>query len=145
MYDLCLYSKERFKKLVRGKIFELNREKLLNIIKKINLESLEKQTYELKSYFKELKVNDSRIRFKIETKMLPTVKMNFQSDNKFTADNWVCDGCRNGHNDKRDSQSHVLSCEAYEVFRTGKDLTKDQDLVDFFKCVVDHRLKTALT
>ena len=150
MYDLCLYSKERFKKLVRGKIFELNREKLLNIIKnksykKVNLESLEKQAYELKSYFKELKVNDSRIRFKIETKMLPTVKMNFQSDNKFTADNWVCDGCRNGHNDKRDSQSHVLSCEAYEVFRTGKDLTKDQDLVDFFKLVVDHRLKTALT
>ena len=75
--------------------------------------------------------------------MSPTVKMNFQSDKKFTADSWVCDGCRNGHNDKRDSQSHVLFCEAYEVFRTGKDLTKDQDLVDFFKSVVDHRLKTA--
>ena len=146
LYDLNLYSKEQFKKLVKEKIYELNRCKLLNSIKeknykKVYLKSLEKETFKMKGYFKELNVNDSRVRFKIASEMLPSIKMNFQSDKKFTADCWTCDGCSDGLTDKRDSQNHVLYCEAYEEFRIGKDLSKDQDLVDFFKSVIEHRMK----
>ena len=96
----------------------------------------------MKDYFKELNVNDSRVRFKIASEMLPSIKMNFQSDKKFTADCWTCDGCRDGFTDNRDSQNHVIFCEAYEEFRIGKDLSKDQDLVDYFKSVIEHRMKT---
>ena len=147
LYDLNLYSKEQFKKLVKEKIYELNRCKLLNSIKekkykKVDLKSLEKETFKTKDYFKELNVNDSRVRFKIASEMLPSIKMNFQSDKKFTADCWTCDGCRDGLTDKRDSQNHVIFCEAYEEFRIGKDLSKDQDLVDYFKSVIEHRMKT---
>ena len=64
--------------------------------------------------------------------------MNVKPDMKFTLDYWVCDDCRNGHKNERDSQNHV---EALEVFRIGKDLSNDQDMVDFLKSVIDHRMK----
>ena len=148
MHDLTLYSKQQFKRLVRVKINELNKSKLLQLIKdknykKVNYSEIEKENFEMKSYFKTLNVTDSRIRFKLATQMLPTIKMNFQSDMKFTADCWVCDSCRDGQNDKRDSQNHVMICKAYESFRVGKDLSKDKDLVDFFKSVVEHRIMNA--
>ena len=104
MHDLTLYSKQQFKRLVRVKINELNKSKLLQLIKdknykKVNYSEIEKENFEMKSYFKTLNVTDSRIRFKLATQMLPTIKMNFHSDMKFTADCWVCDSCRDGQND----------------------------------------------
>ena len=55
--------------------------------KKINLDEIVKESFEMKPYIKSLNVADSRVRFKLATKMLPTMKMNFQTDNKFTAEN----------------------------------------------------------
>ena len=47
--------------------------------------------------------------------MTPTIRMNFQSDAKFTRDLWACPG-RLTENDKvgyRDIQFHVTICSAY--------------------------------
>ena len=94
LHDMSLYSKQQFKRLVKVKIFELNKCKLLKTIKdknykKVNLVSLEKEAFEMKAYFKEMNVNDSRVRVKIAKQMLPTIKTNFQYDMKFTSDCWV--------------------------------------------------------
>ena len=74
--------------------------------------------------------------------MTPGIKMNFQSDTAFAKDLWVCDGCREESKwGMRDTQEHVLVCPAYEAFRLDKDLDKEQDLVSFFRSVLQKRAK----
>ena len=74
--------------------------------------------------------------------MTPTVKMNFQSEIKFSKNLWVCEACKplNGFG-FRDTQEHVMVCSAYTKFREGRNLQKDKDLVDYFACVLEQRLK----
>ena len=42
-------------------------------------------TFSLKIYFKDLKVVDARLKFKLVSSMTPTVQMNFQSEKLYTA------------------------------------------------------------
>ena len=42
----------------------------------------------LKSYFKTLNVSDARMRFKISSQMVPSIKINFKSDMQFKVDLW---------------------------------------------------------
>jgi len=75
--------------------------------------------------------------------MLITIRINFQSEKKFTADCRVFDSCRDGQNYKRESQNHLMICKAYKSFRVGKGCSKDKDLVDFFKFVAEHQIMNA--
>ena len=36
---------------------------------------------------------------------------------------------------------HLLVCSAYERFRVGKDFDKDEDLVEYVKCVLQERVQ----
>ena len=147
--DLTLYSKFQFKKLVKEKIRILNKEKILEQMKrkeykKIDISVIEKELFNLKPYFKFLSVIDARLRVKIACRMTPTVRMNFQSDPKFTAALWACPGCKDSVSNEvigcRDTQDHVLICPAYAAFRQGKDLSKDTELVKYFQNIIQHRL-----
>ena len=40
----------------------------------------------------------------------------------------------------RDTQLHVMVCPGYEEYRQDKNLSKDKDIVEYFKQVIDHRL-----
>ena len=77
-------------------------------------------------------------------RMTPTVRMNFQSDPKFTAALWACPGCKDSVSNEvigcRDTQDHVLICPAYAAFRQGKDLSKDTELVKYFQNIIQQRL-----
>ena len=69
--------------------------------------------------------------------------MNFQSDKKFAAEFWACEGClKPGHLGMRDTQHHIGICPGYEMLREGRDLEKDSDLVNYFKDVLQLRVKT---
>ena len=94
--------------------------------------------FSLKPYLKSLNVAEARLYFKIQCKMVPTIKMNFQSDVKFTSELWACGSCLS---DQRDSQEHVLVCSSYEVYRKDKNLSDEKDLVDYYKSVLIHRSK----
>ena len=70
--------------------------------------------------------------------MVPTIKMNFQSDKVYASNLWICEGCSRYTSNKignRDSQNQVLTCDAYVNLRNenDKDLRKDSDLVEYFK------------
>ena len=76
----------------------LNKSKLLEIArskqyKKVNFNDLSENDFNLKQYFKSMSIADSRLRFKVESQMVPLVKMNFQSDKQYTKELWVCDNC----------------------------------------------------
>ena len=139
------YSKLGWKNLVKKKMKEVNKEDILNQMKgskKLPVDQLKTEPFSMKSYLSELNMEDARLRFKINSGMTPTVKMNFQSDPEYTRDMWRCSGCLAEGNPmgNRDTQLHVMVCPGYEEYRQDKNLSKDKDIVEYFKQVIDHRL-----
>ena len=142
--NLTNFSKSQFKRKVKAEIRELNKIKLIEKVesaqyKKIDLNKFRNDDHNLKSYFKDLSVTDSRLRCKII--MTPRIKMNFQSDRIFTRNMWVCENCSSDSEfGVRDTQNHVLLfCPGLAHLREGKNLSEDRDLVDFFKAVIQLR------
>ena len=88
-----------------------------------------------KEYLSNLNVSDARIKFRLSSNMLQTVKMNFQSDPSYRDSLWSCNDCG-----KIDTQQHLLYCEGYKIYRQGKDLDNDADLVRYVKSILQHRL-----
>ena len=126
--------------VVKEKIKILNKERVIEMAKqkqykKVSIETLSADDFIRKSYLSEMNVSDARIRFKVSSHMLQTVKMNFQSDPEYKGDLWSCDDCG-----KIDTQKHLLHCEGYSAFRQDKNLSLDADLVSYVKSVLKHRL-----
>ena len=124
------YSKIQWKNLIKKKIRELNKMDILEQIesegyKKLNLETMKNDSFELKPYMKNLNVSEARLKFKLNSFMTPTVKMNFQSDSEFTRDLWTCPGCSvpGDVTGCRDTQRHIMVCTGYEMLRQDKDLS----------------------
>ena len=132
------YPKITWKKIVNNKIAQLNKSDLLDKmtnLTKLDGEALSDEHFELKTYIKELNVDEARTKFRIRTSMVQSVKMNFPSDPQFKREMWECQHCS-----CIDTQSHIiLSCPAYNEIRTNKNLENDKDLVQFFKEVLEMR------
>ena len=129
-------TKFQWKKIVSKEIVELNKLELVKLSK--NYKKIcykEDSDFKLQSYMAELDVSAARMRFKIATKMVPTIQMNFKSDPIFTANLWTCPGCSL----HRDTQEHVSKCPAYADIRKNLDLEKDVDLCTYFKEVIKLR------
>ena len=147
IYNLKQFSKLQFKNFVRQKISELKKDKLLVMArkkqyKKVKFDELETNDFKLKEYLRIFNIDDAKLRFRLKSQMVPGVKMNFQSDSKYTLDLWTCDSCRlQGQIGYRDTQQHILHCSAYEGIRQGRNFEVDADLIDYFKQVLDLRAK----
>ena len=98
------------------------------------LEELKVGPYKRQAYFKDLKVEEIRTKFRLRTKMID-VKFNFKNKNNYSGELWLCDSCETSI----ESQSHVLWCPAYQNLREGKDLNSDNDLVQYFKKLMNIR------
>ena len=96
------------------------------------------------TYFKTLGTQQSRLQFKIDSKMCPTVAANFHRDPKFKAIKYMCVGCSVGKSKEPtikhlDSESHILKCKAYEDLRENLDLESQRDILSYFQAVIDRR------
>ena len=133
-------SKIQWKKIVRNKIKEQNETNLLSIVqqkyKKLDYNVLSKETCDVKSYMKTLNLPEARMKFAIRTKMTRTVQMNYKGDPGYTKNHWKCKDCFTP-----DTQEHVIRCPSYQHLRTGKDLSSDKDLVQYFGNVLRLRDK----
>ena len=99
------------------------------------LKHLAGEEFQLKEYIKEKSIEDVRMNFKVQTKMLD-FKMNFKSSPTYSRELWRCDSCQTG---AIESQSHVLHCPAYKKLREGKNLGNDKDIVEYFRKVLQIR------
>ena len=63
--------------------------------------------------------------------------MNFKNDPNYRKELYQCNFCQ-----ELETQEHLRVCFGYAHLRDGKDLTKDMDLVTFFKEVLDLREST---
>ena len=145
IFDLRAYSKAQFRKLIKAKILDLNKTRIVEQAKhkqykKVDVNDLSSNDFRLKDYIRNLSATDARIKFRLASQMTQQIKMNFQSDRMHAESLWTCEGCSNlGVIGYRDTQQHILVCPAYTEFREGKDLSKDNDLVNYFKQVLKLR------
>ena len=164
-----LFTKYQWKKVIRDKIYHKNRDQILNwckSYKKLDYNKLSLEKFEMKSYFKTMNISKSRLFFKVQSLITPTVRINFKSDKKFKSQKWICtdcmeeniDNCINNITQKddvvqtnissheyfgfTDSQEHLmLQCRANEDLRMGKDVMgNNKDCVTFFQQLIQRRL-----
>ena len=145
--DASKYTPYQWKGLVKSKISELNHHDILEEIKhskKISYEEYVGQKHERKAYLSSLNISDARMKFKLNSRMTPTIQMNFPSDPEFTRQLWTCSGCIDGVDGdrvdgSRDTQEHVIICPGYAGLRENKNFDDDKDLVRYFSQVIKMR------
>ena len=151
--NLSLYSKLQWKSFVIKKIKSMNKDDILNMMKKpykkISHQEHVNEKFEVQPYLKTMNLSQARMRFKLKTGMTPTVQMNFPSSEEFANQLWTCVGCTTTSSDtdrqvegRRDTQAHIMVCPGYTEFRQNLDLENDKDLVTYFGRVVKKRLET---
>ena len=131
----------QWKTAVKKAIKMKSRNDLLEVIdekeyKKINLDELKKEKFEIKPYMCKLNLQSARTKFAIRTKMTKTVKLNYKNDPSNKNKLWMCDDCSSV-----DSQEHILWCPAYGHLRLEKNLEDDRDLTRYFQQVLQLRDK----
>ena len=121
--DLKTISKSIWKRKVKSYIIDLTRKELIEDsmkYKKINTESLKKEEFKRKEYFYSLRLEDIRMKFKLESKVFPTIRNHFKR--KYKNRSLRCPSCRNillsspGEDEDEviDTSSHILNhCPAF--------------------------------
>ena len=133
------YTSPQWKRFVKKIIAEMNQDELVKQMrsyKKIKQADYTDRQLQVQPYMKNLKVSEARLRFKIESGMTPTVRMNFMNDEGYKFQQWVCPGC----NEQLDTQSHIMVCSAYLHLRNDKNLDDDGELVAYFSDVIRKRM-----
>ena len=81
-----------------------------------------------------------RFRFRVENKMVESIKGNFKSDYKRKNISISCSSCKK--EGKVDTQSHVFrECEAFSDLREDLDPENDDHILKFFRKVIERRIK----
>ena len=95
--DLSKYSKLQWKSMVDRIIKLMNKDDILNMMKKpykkISYQDHVNEKFQVQPYLKTMNISEARMRFKLKTGMTPTVQMNFPSSAKFVNNLWTCVGC----------------------------------------------------
>ena len=138
IHDIQSYTKYQIKGILRKKIFLKNKCELIQMsekYKKIDTASFSCESFQMKQYFKELNLQQSRLQFKLNSKMTPKIASNFHRDPKYREMNYLCVGC----SVRRDSEDHVTRCERYSDLRQNLNLDVQKDLLTFFQLVIDRQ------
>ena len=88
---------------------------------------------ELPEYIKEKGIEKSRMAFRVRTKMVKTIKMNFKNSHR---QNLMCDRCDMGENE---TQCHAMTCRGWEQQRAGLDMSRLNDIVVFFTRILEDK------
>ena len=163
IHNLQSVSKWQFRKTVKNYIFEKNKSELLSQIKgykKLSYEELSRETFERKPYFFNLSLENARMRFRVASKLVPTVLMNFPSKYRRIGRPLTCPSCSrpsstptsssltresaelNNSPDPLHSQTHILTdCMAVNDPSAECDPDDDTSLVVFFRKVVARHME----
>ena len=109
---------------------------LMKPYKKINIDELKNEDFELKTYMKSFPVNQALVKFRLRGRVLHTIKTHFKSDKRFTSELWTWEGCSSS----LDTPHHNLrQCASYEDLRQDLDLENEKDVIIFFQRVLQRR------
>ena len=134
--DVCV-NKEEIKTAIWNHHYA-DMKKELNNSKKL-MDIRDEDFSEVQEYFKQKSVGNTRLAFRVRSKMVDEIPANFK--NKFKSkgeDGLICSYCDKG---EIMSQSHCLECSAWVKLREGLDLTSIMDMVAFFRRLLDERAR----
>ena len=86
-------------------------------------------------YMEEKSIENARMAYRVRSKMVETIKLNFKNSYKPLLQ---CDFCSSG---EEESQEHAMICEAWEEERRGLDLYRMSDVVKFFTKILKEKGK----
>ena len=136
--DVKKFSKKSWKKFVREKIWNLNRDYIINSskkYKKLDYFSMGCEEFEMKDYFHKLNLADSRLKFRERSRCMITCRTDYPSDNDNIRAMFKCHHC-----DEIDSLNlHWKSCQAYKHLRENRNLEVDYDLCGYYRDIIKLR------
>ena len=111
------------------------------------MEEVKHQDYRLpQPYMEDKSIERCRTKFRLRTQLLKTFKDNFcdkyrqkERGEEDSDPGLQCVDCLAPNT--RDTQAHCLICPAWETVRTGLDLSDIEDLVTYFRRVLEGRSK----
>ena len=155
--DIKKYTKIQFKRIIKKKMREYDKKMIVEMskkYKKIAQSSFPEDDFCMKTYFKSLPVDSARWKFRIFSHMTP-LAMNQKSRKKYRERGWLCLGCKGspppwGVQGQRDgdqggddggleSDQHIFRCWAYADLAKGKLMSRDEDVISFYKQVLERR------
>ena len=92
---------------------------------------------EAQDYFNDKCLENGRLAFKIRSQMVDEIPANFKRKYKKEED-IICQFCQQK---EKLNQSHCVVCTAWQEKRTGRYLTKIDDLVQFFRDMLSEKTK----
>ena len=130
--------KQKYKQIVTNACYARDKKEI-----KDKMSSLEKcseligDEFKLQDYMKSKSLKDIRELFRIKTRM-NHLRANFPGKPGCKAEGGMdCIGC----GESIETNSHVTNCKSYADLLVGRDLSKDADLVQFFRDVMSRREK----
>ena len=104
------------------------------------MEGLINQDCNAKPYLESKSLNDVRDTFRLRTRVIDGmawvidgIRGNFR--NMYPGNKGNCEGCGK----ELETQAHVVDCAEFADFREGLDMSKESDMVKFFKGVLERR------
>ena len=94
----------------------------------------------VQKYMKGKSIINCRMAFRIRCELVKEIKGNFKDKYRRRGGDQalICEDC---DSEEIQTQNHCLECPYWEDFRRGSDLTKIEDLVEYFKKMLSERLK----
>ena len=140
------YSKYQFRKIVKAKIIQKQKQELLKMsekYKKIRPEDLGQVEFEVQDYFKTLTVSQSRLRFRLFARMTPRVAMCWKGVRMYREREYQCLAHREAGEpvteDNRDDEEHILTCKYYAHMASDLSLDTHIGIVTYFQRVISSR------
>ena len=136
------FPSKEWSKEISNLILKKNKEELLGKLeryKKINYEEVSKEEFGMRDYLKNLTYEDSLLAFRIRGKVVKNIRTHFKNEEENEKELWSCwePKCT-----ALDTINHVKDqCVHYDTLKTDLDLQKDEDVVKFFRRVLEKREK----
>ena len=132
-------TKVSWKHQVKNAGLEKNEKELrVDLEKSKKSKEFRDETFETKSYFKELNLIEARLIFKKRSKMMQYVKMNFANDPVYRKELWKCNECSS-----IDTQSHIMWCPSFAAIRENLNLNENKHLAKYLQEVLKIRAKSS--
>ena len=130
-------DKKKWETMVKKSVLENHQSELKERMEGLKkLEGIVKDNLEIKEYFKFRNLEDTRVMFRLRTRMLE-LKANQKNNPTFRKEGWKCDGCKQ----EIENEKHVMECTSYDHVRVGKKLEVDKDLISYFKEVMKIKMR----
>ena len=111
------------------------KEDIANNYKK--LQNIKNDNFGRKDYLSSKSIENCRMNMRVRSHMVK-VKQNFKNLHKNKPNGLFCEYCKKT---EVESQIHVLSCTAYKKLREGLDLSKHEDMINYYREVMAYRDK----